>query len=338
LRQATLRRQLSRVDAFADMVRAVNSSLDPERVADAMLTRVAAWVPASGWLVAVDDGRGATLPMASRSLTSMTQPAALAVARFVVRSGEHYGTADTSADQRLAVAAAVAAIGFPLTCRGRTVGALVAVDRMPAAREPRLGSARAAIDAAIEPGAVALDNALRIQRAEALSVTDDLTSLYNGRYLAQVLRREVKRAIRHRRPLSLLFIDLDGFKSINDTHGHLFGSRALIEAAELIRGSARETDVGARYGGDEFALVLPDTGGEGAVAVGERVRERIAAFGFLQPYGLHIRLTASVGIATLPDIATSVESLIQSADKAMYWVKDHGKNGIHTAEVQTVGD
>ena len=99
----------------------------------------------------------------------------------------------------------------------------------------------------------------------------------------------------------------------------------------MIRASARETDMVARFGGDEFALILPDTPSEGAAAVGARVRERIAAHGFLQPDGLNIRLTASVGIATLPDSASSVESLIQSADKAMYWVKDHGKNGIHIA-------
>ena len=124
-----------------------------------------------------------------------------------------------------------------------------------------------------------------MQRAEALSVTDDLTQLYNSRYLSQVLRRETKRASRSGRPLSLLFIDLDGFKSINDTHGHLFGSRALVEAAGVIRASARETDMVARFGGDEFALVLPDTGSEGAVAVGERIRERIAAHGFSRATG-----------------------------------------------------
>ena len=110
-----------------------------------------------------------------------------------------------------------------------------------------------------EPASVALDNALLLKRVEALSVTDDLTQLYNSRYLNQVLRRETKRASRSGRPLSLLFIDLDGFKAVNDTHGHLFASRALVEAAAVIRQSARETDVVSRFGGDEFALVLPGT-------------------------------------------------------------------------------
>jgi diguanylate cyclase (GGDEF)-like protein len=184
---------------------------------------------------------------------------------------------------------------------------------------------------ALEPGAIAVDNAIRMQRAEALSVTDDLTQLYNSRYLSQVLRRETKRASRNGRPLSLLFVDLDGFKSINDSHGHLYGSRALVEAASVIRASARETDIVARFGGDEFALILPDTGSDGAVFVGERIREKIAAWSFLRGDGLSISLTVSIGVATLPDAASSAEQLIQAADKAMYAVKDRGKNGIHVA-------
>ena len=166
-----------------------------------------------------------------------------------------------------------------------------------------------------------------------MSVTDDLTQLYNSRYLNQVLRRETKRASRSGRPLSLLFVDLDGFKSVNDRHGHLCGSRALVEAAAVIRRSARETDMVSRFGGDEFALVLPDTGGEGAFAVGERIREKIAAHNFLAGDGLDIHLTVSVGVATLPDAATSSEELVQAADKAMYQVKDSGKNGIQAAIV-----
>ena len=192
-----------------------------------------------------------------------------------------------------------------------------------------------AVRVLLEPAAIALDNALLLKRAEALSVTDDLTHLYNSRYLNQVLRRETKRASRNGRPLSLLFIDLDGFKSINDAHGHLFGSRALVEAAAVVRGSARETDVVARFGGDEFALVLPDTGGEGAFAVGERIRERIATHRFLADDGLDIHLTVSVGVATLPDVATSPDELMQAADMAMYRVKHSGKNGIQAAIAPT---
>jgi diguanylate cyclase (GGDEF)-like protein len=314
------------------MIRAVNSSLDPERVADAMLTRVVGWMPVPAWLVTTTDDHGEVRAMATRGMTSKAEPAAQAVARLVMRSGTPFAAADLSTDRRTGTDARVAAVGFPLVCRGRTIGALVGLDRRAAAREPKMNAAtHAALEAAIEPGAIALENALRVQRAEALSVTDDLTSLYNSRYLAQVLRREAKRASRSGRPLSLLFVDLDGFKAINDTHGHLFGSRALVEAAAIMRGTARETDVVARFGGDEFALVLPDTGSDGATSVGARIRERVAAHRFLQADSLSIRLTVSVGIATLPDVAASVESLIQAADKAMYRVKEHGKNGIFVA-------
>jgi diguanylate cyclase (GGDEF)-like protein len=330
--EATLKRRLSRADVLADMVRAVNATLDPERVAEALVARVSDWIPAPGWLVLAVDGGGRARSMAVEGLTPVLETAAQAIGAWVIRTGEVYSSGSVGDDRRILDGTGAAAIAFPLDCRGRTIGAIVAIDRVPAKSAPRL--ARSTVDvllAGIEPGAIALENALRVQRAEALSVTDDLTQLYNSRYLSQVLRRETKRASRSGRPLSLLFVDLDGFKGINDQHGHLFGSRALVEAASVIRTSARETDMVARFGGDEFALILPDTGSEGAAAVGDRVRDRIAEFQFLQADGLAIRLTVSVGVATLPDVADSADGLIQAADDAMYWVKDHGKNGIHIA-------
>ncbi len=183
-----------------------------------------------------------------------------------------------------------------------------------------------------ESVALALDNALSFRKEEALSITDDLTSLANSRYLNLVLRREEKRSARSGRPLSVLFIDMDGFKSINTNHGHLAGSKALVEAGGVIRTSARETDVVARFGGDEFALVLPDTDHRGAKAVADRILHRLRAFGCLAGDGLALRLTASIGVATLPDTAGSAEELLKAADTAMYRVKDAGGDGILIAE------
>jgi diguanylate cyclase (GGDEF)-like protein len=190
------------------------------------------------------------------------------------------------------------------------------------------------LEALLEPAALALESALLIGRLEALSVTDDLTRLHNARYLNMALRRESRLANRTGRPLSLLFIDLDGFKSINDSHGHLAGSRALVEVGAVVRGSARETDIVARFGGDEFALILPDTGSQGALAVAERIRERIARHAFLASDGLDIHLTASIGVATLPDVATTPDELVQTADGAMYLVKACGKNAVRAAEAR----
>jgi diguanylate cyclase (GGDEF)-like protein len=330
--QRALRSRVERRDALIDIVRAVNITLEPPKIADEIVERAATWVPAPCWAVVSSDLSGQLSVLSDRGLMPDMGPAVYAIARWVMTRGQEFATANLQRDQRVADPAAGAVMAFPLSCRGRRVGALVALDREPSAREPRMAASMLrAVRILLEPASVALDNALLLKRAEALSVTDDLTHLYNSRYLNQVLRRETKRASRSGRPLSLLFIDLDGFKAVNDTHGHLFGSRALVEAAAVIRQSARETDVVSRFGGDEFALVLPDTGGEGAFAVGERIRERIAAHKFLAADGLNIHLTGSVGVATLPDVAASSEELMQAADKAMYAVKETGKNGIQAA-------
>jgi len=330
--QRALRSRIERRDALIDIIRAVNTTLEPPKIAELIVDRASTWLPAPCWAVVCADLSGQLSVLADRGLTPDMGPAVYAIATWVMNKGQEFVAADLAHDSRVTDGAVGAVIAFPLSCRGRRVGALVALDREPSEREPRLAIAMLrAVRLLLEPASVALDNAQLLKRAEALSVTDDLTRLYNSRYLNLVLRRETKRASRSGRPLSLLFLDLDGFKAVNDTHGHLFGSRALVEAAAVIRQSARETDVVARVGGGEFALVLPDTGGQGAFAVGERIRERICAHKFLAGDGLDIHLTASVGVATLPDVAASAEELVQAADKAMYQVKETGKNGIVAA-------
>ena len=159
-----------------------------------------------------------------------------------------------------------------------------------------------------------------------LSETDALTRLLNARGFTARLQAEIKRAKRYREPLSLLFLDLDGLKDINDRFGHRAGSDSLREVGRLIRAELRETDTGARWGGDEFTIIAPKTDKAEAVTFAERIRARIAGHSAGWP------MTASIGIATLnsEDVAIPVDvhALLRDADAAMYEAKRRGKNAV----------
>ncbi len=324
--------RLNHRDTLIDLIQALQATLEPDQVAAAIVERFARWIPASCWALVSADLEGQLFVLADSGLGPEHGPALYAVAGWVMRHDQPLMAGRLAGDTRVESDQDLASLALPLRGRERVVGAVVALDAAASNVVPTLGVAlQRALDQVLGPAGLALDTSLLLKRTEALSVTDDLTRLYNARYLNIALRRETRLAARNSRPLSLLFIDLDGFKSINDSHGHLAGSRALVEAGAVIRGSARETDIVARFGGDEFALILPDTGSHGALQVAERIRDRIARHAFLAGDGLNIHLTASVGVATLPDVAAAADELVQAADAAMYRVKDRGKNGIQAA-------
>ena len=319
-------------DTVADLMSGVNATTNPGSIAAALAGRASEWLPLATWAVIGVEPGGSVHWLAGDDVDGTLKTPAESIADAVVQSGAPFTTDRVAGDRRLGAPLEAAAIGWPLVAREALVGVLVGFDHGRSRRPPRVAPAfGSALTRLVEPASFALAHALRVARAEALSVTDDLTQLFNSRYLHEVLRKETKRAVRSGRPLSLLFVDLDGFKSINDVHGHQLGSRALVEAAGVIRSSARETDIVARFGGDEFALILPDTDPEGARAVARRIRERVGRYKFLSDHAPGSRLTASIGVATLPDAADTAEGLLQAADAAMYQVKEKGKNGINIA-------
>ena len=161
-------------------------------------------------------------------------------------------------------------------------------------------------------------NGCRYQSVQQLMYTDDLTGLYNHRYLQVALNQEIRRSQRYGLEFSLLFLDLDRFKEINDQHGHLAGSAALKEVGSLLHACVREADTLFRFGGDEFAAILVEADAQTARIVAERVRKAIEAHAFLEDRGLRSFVTATAGFATFPSDATDHERLLNLADRAMY--------------------
>jgi diguanylate cyclase (GGDEF)-like protein len=211
---------------------------------------------------------------------------------------------------------------LPLVARGRTIGVLaLGSNQREAFDEHALIRLQPVGDAA----AMALENVRLLHKTRELSILDEVTPLYNFRFFHQILDRELKLVDRYRSVLSLIFLDLDRFKPINDQHGHLRGSRVLREVGFLLRAAVRETDYPVRYGGDEFVVILPQTDGAAAIGLGDKLRRLIEEHTFLQEEGIDARLGLSLGVATYPTEANTKEALIRLADERMYKQKGESR-------------
>jgi diguanylate cyclase (GGDEF)-like protein len=177
--------------------------------------------------------------------------------------------------------------------------------------------------------AIALQNIRRLAEVEDLVFLDDLTRLHNLRFLHVVLDREITNSKQTGSPFSVLFLDLDHFKNVNDAHGHLNGSKLLVEVAGLLKASVRDFDTAVRYGGDEYVVVLRHTDTGGALKVAERIRRSIESHRFLASEGLGLTLTVCIGVASYPEHARDKLAILDCADRAMYRGKQSTRNVIY---------
>lgn len=173
------------------------------------------------------------------------------------------------------------------------------------------------------------------EKTAELATTDDLTGLYNRRYFKGALESEIRRAKRLGYSVTLLFIDADRFKLVNDLYGHAGGDRVLLQLGAVLRRSLRDMDVLARYGGEEFAVILPGCQLSDSAEAAERLRKSVESNTFVvNPSGETTRLTITVGAATYPDTANEAADLVAKSDQAMYWAKDAGRNRVAVAGSQ----
>jgi diguanylate cyclase (GGDEF)-like protein len=166
----------------------------------------------------------------------------------------------------------------------------------------------------------------RTEELKQISITDSLTGLLNRGHFQERLAEEIERFKRHKLPFSLIMIDIDDFKRLNDTHGHVVGDEALVATARSIRNSIRAIDMAARYGGEEFTVILPQTAKQAARTMAQRIGRAVARTPIQTTKGVVLYLTVSLGAASFPDDATTGDELLQRADQAMYEAKRRGKN------------
>jgi diguanylate cyclase (GGDEF)-like protein len=173
---------------------------------------------------------------------------------------------------------------------------------------------------------VSIENVGLHEAVQRQAVTDELTGLFNHRRFQEALVSEAERAKRFGHSVALVMLDLDDFKHVNDSYGHQQGDVVLAAVARVLRASSREIDAPARYGGEELAVVLPETDLEGAFRLAERVRLGIEALEFPMPDGGLLRVTASLGVAAIPETASAPRELLAAADAALYEAKRAGRN------------
>jgi diguanylate cyclase (GGDEF)-like protein len=327
---------------FNEIGKALTSSLDLKEILNIVMDKISELLRPRNWsLLLLDVEKGElrfeiVVGEGSESLKALRLKLGEGVAGWVAREKTPVLIPDVTGDARFSRKGDAASmfttrsiVCVPMVTRGRCLGVIELVNNV---EDGCFGEEDLLVLTTLaDYTAIAVENAIFFKKVEELTVTDDLTKLNNARFLHARLDYEMERAKRNKSDLSMIFLDLDYFKDVNDTYGHVRGSALLTEVARLILASIRKTDMACRYGGDEFIVLMPDTPKKSALQVAEKIRGALRDAVLLSGDGLNLRLTGSFGVASFPQDAGDKEGLIHMADNAMYRVKNTTRDAVAEA-------
>jgi diguanylate cyclase (GGDEF)-like protein len=339
---ADRKRQSQELTIFHDVAKALTSSLDLDSILQTIMEKMAEYFQPDTWsLLMVDEEHNElyfaiAVGDAAEALKDVRLKVGEGIAGWVAKNGEQLIVPDVYTDPRFAKRIdevtqweTRSIICVPLNSKHRVLGViqLVNVD-MKGFGDQEIFFLQTLCDYA----AIAIENSRSVEKIQELTITDDCTGLYNARHLYKTLETEVYRSSRFGYEFSVLFIDLDHFKQVNDTHGHLIGSKLLAEIGYLVKAQLRLIDYAFRYGGDEFVVLLPQTGKDQALHVAKRLRDALRVSAFCKEEGLNLNVRASIGLATYPHDAKTPHDVIRQADEMMYLVKNTTRDNIGIAQ------
>src|SRR5437763_6137574 len=336
------KRQLEEVAIFNDVAKALTSSLNLDSILQTIMEKMAEFFRPDTWsLLMVDEQKdelyfAIAIGDAAETLKTVRMRMGEGIAGWVARNGESLIVPDVYNDPRFAKRVdemtkwkTRSIICVPLQSKHRVLGVIQLINcAMESFGEQEMFFLHALCDYA----AIAIDNARAVEKIQELTITDDCTGLYNARHLYKTLEAEVYRSQRFGYEFSVCFLDLDHFKQVNDVHGHLIGSKLLGDIGYRIKATLRLIDYAFRYGGDEFVVLLPQTGKEQAVVVAKRLRDIIRSSPFPMDNNLMLDVKASMGVASYPEDAKSAHEIIRQADEMMYMVKNSTRDNIAIAQ------